>query len=242
MAKRIKDNDSVSNWFDYNLDIDSRIIYMGSVYNNSEGESGVDSFMAEYFIKAMQLMEAKESEKPVTVIMNNPGGDWYHGMAIYDAIKHSSCFCTIKVFGHAMSMGSLILQAADHRIMMPNSRFMIHYGYNSVNNHSRIYEKWSEENKVLLYDMENIYLDQMMRKEEEEGIGYLARIVSSVMTRLKSKEYPYPGNSTYKFSRSPKVKREELREVLREMLNFDTILTARETVDLGLADEVFSRV
>jgi len=197
--------------------------------------------MAEYFIKAMYLLESKDPEKGVTIIMNNPGGDWYHGMAIYDAIKSSSCFCTIKVFGHAMSMGSVILQAADHRVMMPNSRFMIHYGYNAINNHSKIYEKWSEENKVLLYEMENIYLDSMMAKEEEEGTGYLARIISSIMTRLKSREYPNPGNSAYKFSRSLKVKREEVREVLREMLNFDTILTSRETVDLGLADEVFFR-
>ena len=116
-------------WFDLNVDTDTRTIYMGSAgYTYDEGETGVDHFMAEYLIKGMHSLESK-NKKPILIIMNNPGGDWYHGMAIYDAIKSSPCECTIKVYGHAMSMGSIILQAADNRIMMPNSRFMIHYGY-----------------------------------------------------------------------------------------------------------------
>ena len=34
-------------------------------------------------------------------------------------------------------------------------------------------------------------------------------------------------------------KKEEIRLILKEMLNFDTILNAEDTISLGFADEVF---
>ena len=240
MAKKHKDNDSAWAWFDHNLDLDSRTIYMGSLgYSPEGGESGVDHLMSEYFIKGMHLLESRKSEGDIKILMNNPGGEWYHGMAIYDAIRNSKCHCTIKVYGHAMSMGSIILQAADHRIMMPNSRFMIHYGYNGLSGHTKIFEKWAEEGKKINYTMENIYLESLMEKEENEGNGYIAKVLSDVINRQRALEIPRPQEVKYSFSKSPSKKREEIRTVLKEMLNFDTILTARETVNLGLADEIF---
>lgn len=238
--KRSRDSESfVWSWFDQNLDIENRTIYMGSILTSDSGESGVDNYMAEYFIKGMHFLENRDHKSEINIIMNNPGGDWYHGMAIYDAIKYSPCNCTIKVYGHAMSMGSIILQAADHRIMMPNSRFMIHYGYSGTWGHSKISEKWAEENKRINFDMENIYLDAMLEREEEMGSGHLAKALTSVVSKQRSMEIPPPGEISYKFSRTAKNKKEELRAVLRELLNFDTILNAEETVSLGLADEIY---
>jgi len=227
-------------WFDNNIDIPGRTIYIGSVHEHDGYESGVDAFMAESVIKAMHILNSKTSD-PITILMNNPGGDVFHGLAIYDAIKTTKSHCTIKVYGHAMSMGSIILQAADTRIMMPNSRFMIHYGYDSQDNHSKTVMKWADESKRLAYFMENIYLDVMLEKEENMGHGYLAKVLSEIMTRQYALGYPPPTQpKTYSFSKKLETKREELRKVLQEMLNFDTILTAEETVALGFADEVYS--
>jgi ATP-dependent Clp endopeptidase proteolytic subunit ClpP len=240
-ARKSRNTDLHYTWFDHNLDLDSRTIFMGSMMSLDYGESGVDNFMAEYFVKGMHLLEKNSDTKDITVIMNNPGGDWYHGMAIYDSIKNSPCCCTIKVYGYAMSMGSIILQAADKRIMMPNSRMMIHYGYGGVSGHAKITEKWSDEGKRINYEMENIYLEMMMQKEEQAGTGHLARALSAVANKQRMLEVPYPGEVSYKFSKSPKVKIEEARAVLKELLNFDTILNAEESVSLGLADEVFKK-
>lgn len=241
MGKR-GDGDFNYSWFDCNLDLFTRTIYMGSLSRDYDiGESGVDNFMAEYFIKGMHTLETRNSDKEINIIMNNPGGDWYHGMAIYDSIKNSSCPCNVTVYGHAMSMGSVILQAADRRTMMPNSRFMIHYGSNGNYGHAKIFEKWSDEGKRINYEMENIYLDNMMDKEETMGNGHLSKVLSRIMSKQRSLEIPNPGEITYKFSKAQSTKREEVRAVLKEMLNFDTILNAEETVSLGLADEVFTR-
>lgn len=219
--------ESIDKWFTHNLDTDNRVLYMGSVDKTSEYESGVDHLMAESFIKGLHVLESKNNSE-ITIIMNNPGGEWYHGMAIYDAIQNARCHCTIKVYGYAMSMGSIILQAADKRILMPNSRFMIHYGGTSFDEASLpLIEKWVNEERRINYDMEEIYLKAMLGKEEKEGHGYLAKVLSDVLESPKT------------FSKKAETKKEELRSVLKEMLNFDTILTAEETVDLGFADEIY---
>jgi ATP-dependent protease ClpP protease subunit len=237
MANLIREN--IDRWFENNLDVDNRVIYMGSVKSTSDDvETGTDNFMAEYFIKGMHVLESK-NKNPITIIMNNPGGDYFHGLAIYDAIKYSSCHCTIKVYGHAMSMGSIIFQAADTRIMMPNSRFMIHYGYDGRNDHVKTVEKWADEGKRLSYEMENLYLDVMLEKEEKMGHGYIAKTLNDIMTKQNSLTYPPSPPKLYSFSKVLIKKKEEIRPILKEMLNFDTILDAEETVALGFADEIF---
>jgi ATP-dependent protease ClpP protease subunit len=235
MAKPIREN--LDSWFDLNLDVDGRTIYMGSLGKiDEENESGVDNFMAEYFIKGMHFLEARKND-PIIIIMNNPGGDWYHGMAIYDAIRTSTCHCTIKVYGYAMSMGSIILQAADNRIMMPNSRLMIHYGYNGMSGHTKIFEKWSDESKRINHQMENIFIDKMANFERENS-GSLAEGLYQVIKKQQEFQYPQALITKPRFD----INREEsqLRPYVKELLNYDTIITPEECVAIGLADEVQS--
>lgn len=188
--------DDVDKLYDYDLYIPSRTIYMGSCSVDENGESGVDAVMAERVIKALHLLDQKN--EPITIIMNNPGGDWYHGMAIYDAIKECQSEVTVKVKGMAMSMGSIILQAADNRVMSPNSRFMIHYGYSGgAVLESSTSLRWADEEKKIRQRMEEIYMEKIKEKHPNFPI-----------------------------------------EKLQSMLNPDTILSADETVGLGLADEV----
>jgi ATP-dependent Clp endopeptidase proteolytic subunit ClpP len=197
MSKRLN-RDDVDKLYDYDLFVPGRTIYIGSVESSiSEGESGVEAVMAERAVKGLMLLD--QSDGDITIVMNNPGGDWFHGMAIYDAIANCRNHVIIKVYGMAMSMGGVILQAADERIMMPNAKFMMHYGTMGMDTtHSKIFEKWAEENKRINTDMEQIFLEKMKEKDPD--------------FKLKK---------------------------LKEMLDYDTILTAKETVALGLADKVF---
>lgn len=229
MAAVTKEN--IDRWFENNLDIDNRTLYMGSVDRYLSGhEVGVDYAMTEYFIKGMHILENKNNN-PITVIMNNPGGDFYHGMAIYDVAKNAKSHITIRVNGYAMSMGSVILQSADTRVMMPNSRFMIHYGTLSQPESSPIQlKRWMDENDKIMILMENIYIKSMLNKEEKEGHGYLAKTLNRIL----------PKKEPYIFSRKQETKKTELREVIKSMLEWDTILNAQETVDLGFADEIYT--
>jgi len=169
MSKKIN-RDDVDKLYDYDLHIPSRTLYMGSAYSDMEsGESGTDSVMAERVIKALHILDnsAPKGDQPIHIIMNNPGGDEYDGFAIYDAIKACKNHVTITVYGKAMSMGGIILQAADKRIMSPNSRFMMHYGQFSISANAKDVYKWVDDNKRIDTLMEDIFLEKMIEKDPD---------------------------------------------------------------------------
>jgi ATP-dependent Clp endopeptidase proteolytic subunit ClpP len=156
--------DDIEKFFDYSIDISSKTLYIGSASGDDDGESGVDHKMAERVIKGLHMLDRKV-ENGLTIIMNNPGGDWYHGMAIYDAIKACQNHVTIKVFGYAMSMGSVILQAADERILAPHAKLMLHYGSTGYHGHSKNFSRWAAEEEALNKVMEEIYLEKIKHKK-----------------------------------------------------------------------------
>ena len=235
MTNQKLSTENLNLWFDYNLDSDNRVINMSSINLDANGdEAGVDAIMATNFIKCMHVLN-KESKEPITIYMNNPGGDWYHGMAIYDMIKTSPSPCTIIVLAQAMSMGSVILQAASNRVMMPNSKFMMHYGSATRSGHEKIFERWADEGKRTCWEMENIFIEAMLKKEDIMGEGYLEKVIEKIFTDLQKFDM---GSNRVRY-RLGKHKAEDLRIALKDMLNFDTILNAEQTVALGFADSIF---
>lgn len=145
--------DDSDRFFDYSLHIPTRTIHLG-------GE--VDDEMAEFFLKAMHLLSS--STAPIKVILNSIGGDEYHGFAIYDAIACSESHVTVVMYGNAMSMGSIIPQAADDRVIAPHCCMMIHVGTwgHEENAHTAIAQ--AKENERILRLMEDIYLKRIHEK------------------------------------------------------------------------------
>ena len=159
--------DDVDKFYDYGINIPTRTLYMGSVASDwDSAEQGVDFAMAERMVKGLHLLDAAAvaGDKPITILMNNPGGDEYHGLAIFDAIKSCHNEVNIIVYGMAMSMCSIIFQAADERIMAPNSRMMIHYGTWGIEDHPKIVYKRAEEGKKWDKWMVDMYLEKIREK------------------------------------------------------------------------------
>jgi len=121
-------SDQVKDIHDYNVDINNRLIFLHNHTSSiDDSNAGVDHRMVATFIKNIQILDSA-SNNPILVHMHSVGGYLYDGMAIYDAIATCQSFVTIVAYGQAESMSSIILQAADKRIMMPNAYFMLHYG------------------------------------------------------------------------------------------------------------------
>jgi ATP-dependent Clp protease protease subunit len=74
------------------------------------------------------VMEQKDGKKPITVLINSPGGSADAGFAIYDLLRFVKPPVNTVVNGLCASAGILIHLAADkkRRFCMPESRFMIH--------------------------------------------------------------------------------------------------------------------
>jgi len=116
------------------IDLESNHIYLFGVdrgydiAGGTESEPGVEFMMANRFIKNINMCMRVNPDKPIVIHMKTCGGIWEEGMAIYDAIKACPSLVTILNYTHARSMSSVILQAANKRVMMPNSHFMFHDG------------------------------------------------------------------------------------------------------------------
>ena len=167
MIKRPSD-DEIYHIQEYSLDIKANHIYLFGeedyiLPDSDGGEPGVEFAMANKFIKNLNIL-MRSSRDPILIHMKTCGGDWAEGMAIYDAIKSCPNRIVILNYTHARSMSSLILCAADKRVMMPNSTFMFHDGTfaldGTVKQAFTEIEELQKSNDVM-YD---IYIDKMKEK------------------------------------------------------------------------------
>lgn len=167
MSKRIN-RDDVDRFHDYDLYLPTRTIIIRSENTDEDGESGVDSDMAQRAIKNLHILDSMSpsGDQPIMIIMNSPGGDVLHGMSIYDAVTLCKNHVTITINGYGMSIAAWILQAADHRVMTKHSRLMVHTGYMGLSeNHPEINKRWMKQFDIDEDEFENILLEKIKIKK-----------------------------------------------------------------------------
>ena len=114
---------------DYSIDPQSREIYISGEPQSAESgsEPGVEFQMAARLIKNLRFLTSTGLD-PIIIHLKTCGGYWEEGIAMFDALCMCPCPITILSYTHARSMSSIILQAADYRVLMPNSYFLFHMG------------------------------------------------------------------------------------------------------------------
>jgi ATP-dependent Clp protease protease subunit len=143
-------NDS-EKYHDYNIHVGKRLIFI---------DNEIDEFVASEFIKNMNLLDASPSQKEqeITLDINTPGGNDQAGWAIYDRIRQSPCYVTGRVFADCSSMGTIILQACDERIIAENVCLLFHEGTDAVpEKHSRDAESYLKQIPVWRKRMYDLY-------------------------------------------------------------------------------------
>jgi ATP-dependent Clp protease protease subunit len=88
----------------------------------------VDISTAKDAIRKIWYLELQAPGKPITFIINSPGGSVDAGFSIWDQVKMISSPVTTLVTGLAASMGSVLslCAAPGRRFSTPYARFMIH--------------------------------------------------------------------------------------------------------------------
>jgi len=149
----------------YNVDIKNREVYLHSYLSDSDIEPGVDYRTAINFEKNLRYLNLLSND-PILVHMHLPGGDWEDCMAIYDTIQKSKSKIAILAYGKVQSASSVILQAPNLRIIMPNANILIHYGSISLDSeHSKAAAsslRWNEKECDKMID---IFVDRCMQSE-----------------------------------------------------------------------------
>lgn len=153
--QQIKDKLNISEIHDYNIDIVNREIYLHSHMSDAAEEPGVDYRSAIMFEKNLRFLNLLSLD-PIIVHMHLPGGDWQDCLGIYDNIKNSKAKIGIIAYAKVESSSSVLLQAADLRILSANTNFLIHYGSISVDNEHKAalsMVQWSEKESEKMIDI-----------------------------------------------------------------------------------------
>ena len=87
----------------------------------------VNKSLAERVIRQVLLLE-QESDEPIKVFIDSPGGDADAGFAILDMMRFVKPPIEMIGMGLVASAGAIILLASskEHRFALPNSRYLIH--------------------------------------------------------------------------------------------------------------------
>lgn len=107
------------------IDVESRELWLRGVDTAIEDEPGIEYMCATRTNMNLNLLR-REGNDPVILHMQTCGGSYTEGMAIYDTIRSMPYHVTIVCYSPAESISSVILQAANLRLMMPNSYIMVH--------------------------------------------------------------------------------------------------------------------
>jgi len=89
----------------------------------------VNSGSVQYCVQSLTQWARRDPGCDITIIFNSPGGSVIEGLALYDCIselKAKGHTFTTMARGYAASMGGILLQAGDKRIVGPNAHILIH--------------------------------------------------------------------------------------------------------------------
>lgn len=120
---------------------------------------------AEYFRKA--LAEIPETDT-IELHINSYGGSVKEGVAIYNQLKQKKCKEIVAyVDGFAYSIASIILQAADRRVMGLGTSLLIHNMWLCVAGNAEDLRKAADDLDVLMESNRQIYMEKVNITEDE---------------------------------------------------------------------------
>lgn len=96
-----------------------RIIFIGTPINDQ---------VANLVVAQMLYLQSEDAERPISLYINCPGGVIYHGLAIYDTMRHVQAPVHTYAVGVTASMGTVLLASgeAGNRYALPHATVHMH--------------------------------------------------------------------------------------------------------------------
>lgn len=103
----------------YSRLLEDRIVFLGEEVTASS---------ANLAIAQLLHLDSQDTEKPISMYINSPGGSVYAGLGLLDTMQFVKAPVYTICVGYAASMASVLLAAGEpgHRYILPNSVVMIH--------------------------------------------------------------------------------------------------------------------
>jgi len=125
----------------------------------------VDKALAEKVVRQLLLLE-EDSDEPIRVFIDSPGGDADAGFAIFDMIRFVKPDVYTIGMGLVASAGALILLAspAERRLGLPNSHYLIHQPLSGIRGVATEIEIHARELEKLRVKINNLIADETGQK------------------------------------------------------------------------------
>ncbi len=156
----------------------------------------INKDLADKIVQQLFVMEA-DSEKPIRLYINSPGGDVDAGFAIFDVIRFINAPVTTIGMGLVASAAAIVLLATpkERRFGFKNSRYLIHQPLSGIRGvateieiHARELEKIRSSINRLISDetgrqvekvSEDTDRDFWMTAEEALEYGLISKVLNS---------------------------------------------------------------
>lgn len=157
----------------------------------------IDTQLATSIVAQLLVLESENSEAPITIYINSPGGSITDGLAIYDVMNKIKCPVITVCVGMAASMAAFLLSCGSRgkRYCLPNSTVMIHQPIGGVQGQAaeikivatrilNLYDKLAEimsKNSFIDKEtmMEALDRDNYLTPEEALKMGLVDKIIDS---------------------------------------------------------------
>jgi ATP-dependent protease ClpP protease subunit len=167
----------ISDVHSHSINYDTREVYLHGAYSGDE-EPGVEYRMATTFIKNMHILDGL-GHANILCHLHSIGGEWGDGMAIFHTIRQSRSAVTMLAYAQASSISGVILQAADKRVLMPDTDFMIHHGSINASDNSMVAKSIIDSNEKAMKRMLHIFAERAI-------IGVYFRERNYTVSKIKS--------------------------------------------------------
>lgn len=109
----------------YSRLLKDRIVFLGTAVTDE---------VSNLAIAQLLFLQSEDTEKPVRLYINSPGGSVTAGLALYDTMRFLSCPVETYCVGQAASMAAVLVAAGTkgRRFALPNARIMIHQPWGGV--------------------------------------------------------------------------------------------------------------
>ncbi len=125
----------------------------------------VDEALYDMAICGLHALDSKTGE--ITIKLMSDGGSVAIARGIVDLIRGCKNRVTVICYGEVSSAGTIILQAADHRVMSENSKLMLHVGNEGVpTDHPRNVDRLVEQHRIDEKWIEDQYLNKIKEKKK----------------------------------------------------------------------------
>jgi len=177
-AYRVPTTDVVE-WVDsYQPLYDKRLLYLGQE---------IDDLVMNQVIAMMLFMDS-QSEEPMHLYINSPGGSVIAGLALYDTMQHINSQVSTINTGMAASMASFILGAGarGRRFALPHARVMIHQPMGGAEGQAEDVRVEAEQIYKIKDTLITMYADMTGQTREtiEKDLGF-----DNYMSAQKALEY-----------------------------------------------------